>query len=102
MKLLFLTPSNLIPKEDKYLGLKVLTLDEEFQKIIDTIPQIIYITQALKPLEEFLLSAVNEEDITPIIEGDFGFIYYMTSFCHDNHIMPLYRSNKILKSYTKY
>jgi hypothetical protein len=101
MKLLFLTPSYLIPPETQYQGLEILQLDDTLQKTINTIHQVLYIDRELEPLKRYLLNTMNDEDITPVIEGDFGFVYIMTRFCHENYIMPLYRSNNILKNYRK-
>jgi glutathione synthase/RimK-type ligase-like ATP-grasp enzyme len=101
MKLLFLTPSYLIPPETQYQGLEVLRVDDTLQKTINTIHHSLYLSNDLKLLQEYLMDISNDENITPIIEGDYGFIYTMTRFCHDNYIMPLYRSNNILKNYRK-
>ena len=74
---------------------------DEFVKLPDNLqtiwsgipPELENLTEYLKPLKKFIKENANNNDAV-LIQGDFGAVYEMVSFCKELNLTALYATTK--------
>ena len=71
-----------------------ISLPQELQKMWSNVdPDAESVEPITEPIKEFLQKSASENDIV-LVQGDFGLVYHIVSYCKQNKFIPVYATTK--------